>query len=101
VAAKLDSASHVVARTLVRVEIHSVGAASCSDCEERLQPFLDRVLGPAEVIATEQHLRRCSWCARRYRFEKDLRRYVRAAATEPMPQTLKRKLRALMTSLGG
>jgi anti-sigma factor (TIGR02949 family) len=71
----------------------------CVQCEEMLQPFLDRVLSEEERIEAEEHLNRCSYCAKRYRFEESLRQFVRQAVTEPMPPELKAKLSALRTPL--
>jgi len=71
----------------------------CDKCEELMQPYLDRVLTDAEMFEAEEHLERCSWCAKRYRFEEELRQYVRVAVSEPMPIDLKQKLLALRTPL--
>jgi anti-sigma factor RsiW len=72
---------------------------SCDKCEEMMQPFIDGVLSDAEVLAAEEHLERCHWCAKRYRFEERLRHYVRVAVAEPMSPELKAKLVALRTPL--
>ena len=71
----------------------------CAQCEELLQPFLDRELTPEERDEAEAHLDLCSYCRKRYRFEASLRRYVRQAWSEPMPPELKAKLAALRTPL--
>jgi anti-sigma factor (TIGR02949 family) len=71
----------------------------CTQCEEMLQPYLDRVLSEEERIEAEDHLNRCSYCAKRYRFEESLRQFVRQAVSEPMPADLKAKLSALRTPL--
>jgi anti-sigma factor (TIGR02949 family) len=71
----------------------------CAQCEEMLQPYLDRVLSDEERREAEEHLNRCSYCAKRYRFEESLRRFVRQAAGEPMPPDLKAKLASLRTPL--
>jgi anti-sigma factor (TIGR02949 family) len=71
----------------------------CTQCEEMLQPYLDRVLSEEERIEAEDHLNRCAYCAKRYRFEENLRQFVRQAVTEPMPAELKAKLSALRTPL--
>jgi len=64
-----------------------------------MQPFLDGTLSDEEVAEAEGHLERCSWCAKRYRFEEQLRHYVRVAVSEPMSPELKAKLAALRTPL--
>jgi anti-sigma factor RsiW len=71
----------------------------CDKCEELMQQYLDGVLSEGEVAEAERHLERCSWCARRYRFEERLRHYVRLAVSEPMAPALKAKLAALRTPL--
>ena len=71
----------------------------CVECEEMLQPYLDRVLTDEEMLEAEEHLAQCSWCRKRYRFEEKLRMYVRLAAHVPIPPDLKLKLRELRTPL--
>jgi predicted anti-sigma-YlaC factor YlaD len=67
----------------------------CERCEELLQGYLDRDLAPAEVVVAEGHLDGCDYCRRRYRFEEELRRYIRVSASERMPAGLLEKLAAL------
>jgi hypothetical protein len=64
-----------------------------------MQPYLDRMLSVVEQAEAEAHLAGCNWCAKRYRFEIELRQYVRVAVSEPMPPELKQKLAALRTPL--
>ena len=71
----------------------------CDKCEELLQPYLDRELSDAELAEAELHLDGCSYCRKRYRFEENLRKFVRQAAVEEMPPDLKQKLAELRTSL--
>ncbi len=71
----------------------------CEQCEQLIQPFLDRELTDAEWRTAESHLDLCTYCRKRYRFEESLRRYVRQAWSEEMPPELKQKLAALRTSL--
>ena len=72
----------------------------CAHCEEVMQPFMDRVLTDAERAEAEAHLDECSYCRKRYRFEEDLRVFVRqAVASEPMSVELKKKLADLRTPL--
>ena len=67
--------------------------AGCDKCEELLQSFLDRDLTEGERAEAELHLADCGYCRTRYRFEEDLRRYVKqAAAAEPCPEALKQRL---------
>ena len=71
----------------------------CDDCEQWMQPFMDRVLTDAERREAQVHLDECSYCRRRYRFEANLRQFVRQSFVEPMPAELKQKLAALRTPL--
>ena len=72
----------------------------CAHCEEVMQQFMDRVLTDAERAEAESHLDGCTYCRKRYRFEENLRVFVRqAVASEPMPVELKQKLLALRTPL--
>jgi len=75
------------------------GVDPCEACEELLQPYLDRELTDAERAEAEVHLDGCSYCRKRYRFEEELRRFVRQAAAEEMPPALKQKLAELRTPL--
>jgi len=71
----------------------------CAHCEEVMQQFMDRVLTDAERAEAESHLDGCTYCRKRYRFEENLRQFVRQAAVEEMPPDLKQKLAELRTSL--
>jgi mycothiol system anti-sigma-R factor len=71
----------------------------CEKCEEIMQPYLDRELSDEERREAELHLAGCGFCARRYRFEESLRKFVRKCCEEPMPAELKAKLAALRTPL--
>jgi hypothetical protein len=71
----------------------------CVECEQMLQPYLDRVLTDEEMREAEEHLDRCSYCRKRYRFEQTLHMYVRQAVSEPMSVELKQKLAELRTPL--
>jgi mycothiol system anti-sigma-R factor len=72
----------------------------CDHCEEVMQQYMDRVLTDAERAEAEAHLDTCAYCRKRYRFEENLRQFVRqVVAAEPMPVELKQKLAALRTPL--
>jgi anti-sigma factor (TIGR02949 family) len=64
----------------------------CDRCEEVLQPYLDRELTEDERLEAEAHLEVCGYCRKRYKFEVELRRYVRQVVVEPMPPELKARL---------
>jgi anti-sigma factor (TIGR02949 family) len=71
----------------------------CEQCEEMLQPYLDRELTAVERAQAEIHLDICEYCRRRYRFEVHLRRFVRQSVVEPMAPELKQRLLSLRTPL--
>jgi anti-sigma factor RsiW len=71
----------------------------CEHCEEMMQPYIDGVLTEAERLEAEAHLAGCDYCARRYRFEEELRHFVKVSAVVPMDPALKAKLAALRTPL--
>jgi anti-sigma factor (TIGR02949 family) len=71
----------------------------CEQCEEWMQPYLDRELDDSERAEAEKHLEGCGYCRKRYRFEESLRIFVRWASSEEMPPELKQKLAALRTPL--
>ena len=71
----------------------------CDKCEQMMQPYLDRYLTDGEIKEAEEHLAGCDYCRKRYRFEEELRQFVRQAVAEPMPPELKAKLRELRTPL--
>jgi anti-sigma factor RsiW len=75
------------------------GIDPCEQCEELLQPYLDRELNDEERAEAERHLDGCNYCRKRYRFEVELRRFVRQAVVEEMRPELKEQLAALRTPL--
>jgi len=72
---------------------------NCDECEQWMQPYMDRVLTDAERAEAEVHLNECAYCRKRYRFEEHVRQFVRQAVIEPMPLELKQKLSELRTPL--
>ena len=72
---------------------------NCDECEQWMQPYMDRVLTDAERAEAETRLNECAYCRKRYRFEEHVRQFVRQAVVEPMPLELKQKLLELRTPL--
>jgi mycothiol system anti-sigma-R factor len=73
---------------------------NCDECEQWMQPYMDRVLTDTERAEAEEHLDRCAYCRKRYRFEEHVRQFVRQAIeVEPMPAELKVRLASLRTPL--
>ena len=71
----------------------------CDQCEEWMQPYMDRELSDAERAEAEAHLDECGYCRKRYRFEESLRTFVRDVCAEQMSPALKKKLASLRTPL--
>ncbi len=71
----------------------------CAHCEEMMQPYVDGELSEAERQEAEGHLDTCNYCRKRYRFEADLRHFVKTASEEHMAPDLKAKLAMLRTPL--
>ena len=71
----------------------------CDDCEQWMQPYMDRVLTDTERSEAQTHLDECSYCRKRYRFEESLRQFVREVCAEQMSPELKQKLASLRTPL--
>jgi anti-sigma factor (TIGR02949 family) len=63
-----------------------------------MQPYLDGMLSDDVVEEARTHLAECPGCEKRYRFEERLRHFVRVAADEPMPETLRVRLAGLRTA---
>ena len=71
----------------------------CAHCEEMMQPFVDGELSDDERLEAEAHLATCDYCRKRYRFETELRHFVKTLVDEPMAPDLKAKLAMLRTPL--
>ena len=65
-----------------------------------MQPYMDGVLTDDQIREAKEHLEACPPCEKRYHFEESLRRYVRVAVDEPMPDELKARLADLRTPAG-
>ena len=72
-----------------------MSGCGCGDCEKMMQPYLDAILSDAEVAEARAHLAACPPCEKRYRFEEELRRFVRVAVDEPMRPALRARLDGL------
>jgi anti-sigma factor RsiW len=70
----------------------------CADCESMMQPYIDGMLTDAEVAEAHEHLAACPPCEKRYRFEEELRHFVRVATDEPMSDSLRDRLASLRSS---
>jgi len=70
----------------------------CDDCEQMMQPYMDRVLSEEQIREAKEHLERCPPCDKRFRFEARLRQFVRVAVDEPMPDGLKERLAGLRSA---
>ena len=73
-------------------------SCGCGDCEEMMQPYLDGILSDEQVREAKAHLDDCPGCDKRYRFEEQLRQFVRVATDEPMSDELRQKLQGLRSN---
>jgi mycothiol system anti-sigma-R factor len=67
-----------------------------SDCEDALHElygFLDGELNEERRTAIQRHLDGCQPCAEPYDFEAELRMVVRRKCQEPVPESLRLKVR--------
>jgi anti-sigma factor (TIGR02949 family) len=69
----------------------------CGDCEQMMQPYLDGMLSEEQIAEAKEHLECCPYCDKRFRFEEQLRHYVRVAADEPMTDELRERLVGMRT----
>ena len=69
----------------------------CIDCESMMQPYMDGMLTDDEVAEAKEHLEACPPCDRRYKFEEQLRHFVRVSTNEPMSDSFREKLSDLRT----
>ena len=70
----------------------------CDDCEQMMQPYIDGILSEEQIREAQEHLEGCPGCDKRFRFEAKLRRFVRIATDEQMPDGLKVRLAGLRTA---
>ncbi len=70
----------------------------CDECEQMMQPYMDKVLSDEQMREAQEHLERCPPCEKRFRFEVTLRRYVRVAVEEPISPELKQRLAGLRSA---
>jgi anti-sigma factor (TIGR02949 family) len=69
------------------------------ECEEAVAKLLEFLDGELDEIAgrgIERHLETCRECFERAEFERRLRERVAQAAVAPAPESLRRRVRALM-----
>jgi len=45
---------------------------NCTECVEKLYPYLDRQLSDEEIVEVQRHLERCPPCADHFRFEQGI-----------------------------
>jgi anti-sigma factor (TIGR02949 family) len=50
---------------------------ACTEAEQHLQEYFDRMLPDELVVAIEHHLEACDSCARAYAFERRFRVYLK------------------------
>jgi hypothetical protein len=70
----------------------------CGDCEQMMQPYMDKVLSDEQVREAQEHLDGCPGCDKRFRFEAKLRMFVRVAVEEPISPELQQRLAGLRSA---
>ena len=80
-------------------EVKCASTDPCEQCEEMLQPYLDRELTEAERAEAEAHLDGCEYCRKRYRFEETCGGSCGRRSYEPMAAGAEGAARALRTPL--
>ena len=75
---------------------HAENSGGAKEMADDLMPWLTALIERREA---EAHLAHCQYCARRYKFETELRHFVKVTASAPMDPALKQKLAALRTPL--
>jgi mycothiol system anti-sigma-R factor len=70
---------------------------TCTECVEKLQPYLDRELSDDELIAVEQHLEECGHCADGFQFVGSVLRVVgRSCRSTVATEELKARVRVVV-----
>jgi mycothiol system anti-sigma-R factor len=70
---------------------------TCTECVEKLQPYLDRELSDDELIAVEQHLEECGHCADAFQFVGSVLRVVgRSCRSTVATEELKARVRVVV-----
>ena len=65
----------------------------CRDCQQALQPYVDRELSDEDVALVRVHLDSCRGCLHLYEFEASLRRLVRTRCREQLaPEGLRERV---------
>lgn len=68
----------------------------CDEVVASLLEYLDGELDDARRARIEDHLAECRGCFSRAEFERALRRRLQALAAAPPPDSLKRRLKAIL-----
>lgn len=69
---------------------------NCEDVIRRLYVYLDGELESGEETDIDEHIRHCQECMGRAEFERRLRRLIQDATDRSAPDSLKRKLAAIL-----
>lgn len=69
---------------------------SCEEVIEKLLEYLDRELDATAQLEIERHLETCRGCFSRAEFERRLRARVAEAGKVKAPESLRRRVRALV-----
>ena len=69
----------------------------CSDCESKLDRYVDRELNNTEALQVQLHLEGCPDCMDHYDFESKVKRLVKHSCECDTPPAFREKLRHLLS----
>jgi mycothiol system anti-sigma-R factor len=72
----------------------------CAEAVRRLWEYLDGTVEVDQRVLVEEHLARCRTCCGELEFAEELRRFLAAAADEPVPPDVLRRLHHTIEELG-
>ena len=66
---------------------------NCRDCQQALNPYIDRELSDEDIVQVRQHLDACGGCLHIFQFQESLRRLVRVRCREQVaPESLRARI---------
>ena len=70
---------------------------TCEEAFRRLDDYLDRELGAAEMALVREHLEICAGCAREFTFEESVLRGVRSKLRQiELPESLQARIQSVL-----
>ena len=72
---------------------------TCAEAVRQLWEYLDGIVGESERAAIEEHLSVCRRCCGEVEFAEELRRFLAAHASDPMPDDVRLRLASALDEL--